>query len=95
MQSRYAGTKTPVKIPSLHWQGATCWRSIARTTPQELMEKFVSLDNDDYIKHLSENGHSYVVVQDNIMTGCGTVMPFWGKETEECVLPSIYALPEY
>jgi len=63
--------------------------------PKELMEKFASMYTDDYMNHLSENGHSYVVIQDNIITGCGTVMPFWGKENEECVLLSIYVLPEY
>ncbi len=62
--------------------------------PKELMEKFASMYNGDYLKHLSINGHSYVVLDDGELVGCGTVMPFWGKEQTECVLLSIYALPE-
>ena len=63
--------------------------------PKELMEKFASMYTEDYINLLSANGHSYVVLVDGELVGCGTVMPFWGKEQEECVLLSIYALPEY
>ncbi len=62
--------------------------------PKELMEKFASMYTEDYVKHLSTNGHSYVVLDDGVLAGCGTVMPFWGKEQEECVLLSIYVLPE-
>ncbi len=63
--------------------------------PKELMEKFASMYTEDYVKHLSTNGHSYVVMLDGELAGCGTVMPFWGKEQDECVLLSIYVLPDY
>ena len=62
---------------------------------KELMEKFASMYTEDYVKHLSANGHSYVVMLDGELAGCGTVMPFWGKEQDECVLLSIYVLPDY
>ena len=61
---------------------------------KELMEKFASMYTADYMKLLSENGHSYVVLRDGVVSGCGTVMPFFGKEQEECILLSIYVLPE-
>ncbi len=62
--------------------------------PKDLMEKFASMYTEDYTVVLSTKGHSYVVLEDGELAGCGTVMPFWGKEQEECVLLSIYVLPE-
>ena len=61
---------------------------------KELMEKFASMYTEDYMNLLSTKGHSYVVLVDGELAGCGTVMPFWDKEQEECVLLSIYVLPE-
>ena len=59
------------------------------------MEKFASTYNEDYLRHLSVSRHSYIVLDDGELVGCGTVMPFWDKEQEKCVLLSIHVLPEY
>ena len=38
--------------------------------------------------------HFYVVEDDNIIIGCGSIGPFWGKE-DESGLFTIFVLPEY
>ena len=60
----------------------------------ELMEEMVKSQQPQNIIERAGWTHFYVVEDDNIIIGCGSIGPFWGKE-DESGLFTIFVLPEY
>ena len=60
----------------------------------ELMEELVKSQQPQNIIERAGWTHFYVVEDDNIIIGCGSIGPFWGKE-DESGLFTIFVLPEY
>lgn len=68
--------------------------SNAKDYPSELMEELVKSQQPQNIIERASWTHFYVVEDDNIIIGCGSIGPFWGKE-DESGLFTIFVLPEY
>ena len=62
--------------------------------PLEQMKEKVRIFSADKIKERATNGHMYVICEDNIIVGTGTISDFWGSTTESILL-TIFVLPEY
>lgn len=58
------------------------------------MVKLAQAYNSDKIKSIASYAHMYVVTNDNIIVGTGSISSFWGSETESILL-TIFVLPEY
>ncbi len=62
--------------------------------PAELMEELVKSQQPQNILERASWTHFYVVEDGDIIIGCGSIGPFWGKE-DESGLFTIFVLPEY
>lgn len=62
--------------------------------PLEKMREKARVFSAEKIKERATNGHMYVVLEDNIIVGTGTISDFWGSTTESILL-TIFVLPEY
>jgi len=46
------------------------------------------------IKNRASKGHTYVVCDNDVVIGTGTISDYWGSKTESTLL-TIFVLPEY
>lgn len=60
----------------------------------EYIENDVKALTPEYMIEQAKNRHSYVVVEDGVIVGCGTIGSYWGKEDESSLF-TIFVLPEY
>ncbi len=65
-----------------------------RDYPVQEMEELASIYNAEKVKNIADNGHMYLVSDENTIVGTGTVASYWGSETESILL-TIFVLPEY
>ena len=65
-----------------------------RDYPGEYIERCCQHFSVENIIRQAENGHMYVAESAGRILGTGTIMPYWGKETESIIL-SFYVLVEY
>jgi ribosomal protein S18 acetylase RimI-like enzyme len=61
---------------------------------KEYIENHVKMLNTEALIQRSKWTHSYVMIQDNIIVGCGSIGHFWGSETESSLF-TIFVLPEF
>ncbi len=62
--------------------------------PLEEMESLAKSFDEDRIINQAKDGHTYVVCDESLIVGTGTIAGFWGSETESILL-TIFVLPEY
>ena len=62
--------------------------------PADVMQKLADSYTPDKILSIAGYAHSYVACLDQVVVGCGSIAPFWGKE-DESILLTIFVLPEY
>lgn len=61
---------------------------------KEYIENDVKILNAEALVQRSKWMHSYVIIKDNIIVGCGSIGPYWGSQTESSLF-TIFVLPEY
>ena len=66
----------------------------ARDYPVEYIEQCCRHFSVENIIRQADTGHMYVAESEGRILGTGTIMPYWGKETESIIL-SFYVLVEY
>lgn len=57
------------------------------------MEKLLAAQSPELLLERSQQGHTYVVLLDGEIVGCGTIAPIWESETESILL-TVYVMPE-
>jgi len=62
--------------------------------PADLMEELVKSETPENVSGRASWTHFYVVEEDGIIIGCGSIGPFWGREDESSLF-TIFVLPEY
>lgn len=60
----------------------------------EKIEEDVRALTPEYLIAQAENRHSYTVIEDDTIVGCGTIGSYWGIEGESSLF-CIFVLPEY
>lgn len=66
----------------------------SRDYPLEEMQTLASVYNPEKILQIASYAHTYVICDENIIIGTGSISSFWGSETESILL-TIFVLPEY
>lgn len=61
---------------------------------KDYIENYVETLNAQELIQRSKWTHSYVIIKDNTIVGCGSIGPYWGSETESSLF-IIFVLPEY
>ncbi len=62
--------------------------------PLEDMRNLALVYNSEKILLIASYAHMYVVCEDDLIVGTGSISSFWGSETESILL-TIFVLPEY
>lgn len=60
---------------------------------EEMKEKALAF-SPEKIKDRAGKGHTYVVCDNDVVIGTGTISDYWGSKTESIIL-TIFVLPEY
>lgn len=61
---------------------------------EEYIENDVKMFSPEGVIQRAGWTHFYVVVEENIIVGCGAIGPYWGKEDESSLF-NIFVLPEH
>ena len=61
---------------------------------EEYIENDVKMFSPEGVIQRAGWTHFYVIVEENIIVGCGAVGPYWGKEDESSLF-NIFVLPEH
>lgn len=62
--------------------------------PKELMDALIATETPEHVLERAGWTHFYVVIDEEMIIGCGAIGPYWGKENESSLF-TIFVLPDH
>jgi GNAT superfamily N-acetyltransferase len=62
--------------------------------PKELMDALIAAETPEHVLERAGWTHFYVVIDEEMIIGCGAIGPYWGKENESSLF-TIFVLPDH
>lgn len=62
--------------------------------PMDEMQELLKIYNPEKLLQIASYAHTYVICNDDIIVGTGSITSYWGSKTESILL-TIFVLPEY
>ena len=62
--------------------------------PEDLMDRLIESETPEHVLEIASWTHFYVVLEGDVIIGCGAIGPYWGKEDESSLF-TIFVDPDH